>query len=185
MNLDIDSLPVTAHFFNRNLADIPLMLQTGIEALQNDGMLRGSESIGIALAKPVSGQLCEWSWDNPYDFTWFVAGWGPEARRFIANAVRKLRPMLRERMDTLQLRIHRPDAFRNAVKSANTKGNFPWGDYPWGGATFVRVGDMVIPVAVSGDLPEVEDDAVAKIIGGFVGAYILKAARPEEFGPNS
>ncbi len=190
VTLDISRLPQEAIIGEGdariNLASIVLNLMVPLDVMASGTrpLIKKNESLGFAIAKPNIFMDGWEDWDNPYDTIWFVAGWGPDRNRYIANAVRKLRAALREYMDTLMLRINRPDAFQDIVESVDNNGNFLWGDFPWGGATFVHVGDVVIPSAVSG-LLEVEDDALAKLAGGLIGAEMLKFLMPEEFGPNS
>jgi len=188
VTLDVSRLPSEAYTetgsVRVNLAHLVPLMQRPLESMEQYTLVKPHSSFGCAFAKPGPAGEMQWNWDDPYDFTYFVAGWGPDRERYIANAVRKLRATLREDMDTLLMRISNPGAFQDPVDSVDEDGNFPWGDFPWGGATFVHVGDMVIPSAVS-SLLEVEDDFVAKLLGGLVGATILKQAKPNEFGPKS
>jgi hypothetical protein len=183
IHLDVSRLPQQAFVGLTNVASVIMTLRGAVDELARVGLVRQTQSFGFAAATPSSDPLMEWEWDNPYQFTWFVAGWGPERDRFIANAVRKLRACLRTDMDTLTLRIKKPFDFQDVVDSVDEYGNFPWGDYAWGGATFVRAGHFVIPCAVS-CLAEVEDDAVAKLMGGLLGNSLLRGTNPAEFGPN-
>lgn len=189
LHLDVGLLPREALFGIKggpkvNIASIPFGLRVILEDMAKHGLIKSNEKgFGFAAATPTQDPRHRWNWDDPYDFTWFVAGWGSDGNRYIANAVRKLRAALREEKDTLFLRTDRPDAFRDKVESSDRNG-YPWGDFPWGGATFVHVGDWIIPSAVSCYL-EVEDDAAAKLVGGLCGAEILKISDPPEFGPNS
>ena len=190
MNLDVSRLPQEAFVgegsARMRLESIPARLSGVVDDMARAGLIKANMSFGCAFAKPA--EELSWvgyeDWNDPYSFVWFVAGWGPDRDRYIANAVRKLRASLREDKDTLTLRIKCPGAFVDVVNSVDEDGSFPWGDFPWGGATFVHVGDIVIPTAVS-CLREVEDDAIAKLLGGLVGAESLKIKMPEEFGPNS
>jgi hypothetical protein len=148
-----------------------------VQFLARAGLVKKNQSFGFAAVHPQT----PWDlWDNPHEFTWFVLGWGPDRNRYIANAVRKLRPTLREGRDTLEMRIKAPKLFRDIVESEDGHGGFPWGDFPWGGGTLVRVGDLTIPCAVSA-LREVEDDPIAKLLGGLTGAVMLKERNPDEF----
>jgi hypothetical protein len=80
----------------------------------------------------------------------------------------------------LWLRQSEPHSFEQVVAQQEEDGSFRWGDFPWGGATFVTVGKHILPCAVSA-LKEVEDDAAAKAIAGHVGATMLKLDNPNEF----
>lgn len=104
-------------------------------------------SFGFAMANPhLSRQELYAAWDDPYTFVWFVAGWGPDRDRYIANAVRKMRgKFFNEGQDTLPLRRwldanpSGPNPFPEpVVQSANDDGSFPWGTFPWGGAVTRR-----------------------------------------------
>ncbi len=182
MKLDVSSLPRVAFYGSGDeeieLATIVLELGDTILLWERTSMIIANDSFGFAMANPfVDVSLL---WDDPYKFTWFTSGWGPDADRYIANAVRKLRAALRLGRDTLDLRITDPNAFIDIVDEQEPDGSFEWGDFPWGGATFVRVGDLVLPSAVS-CLNEVEDDVVAKTISGHVGAKMLKLRDSAEF----
>lgn len=196
--LDVRTLPTEAMYgegaLKTNLAAIPHRMRTAFDVMAKAeaGLIKANDSFGCALARPFNSDEASsfkpWAWDDPQDFVLFVAGWGPERNRYIANAVRKLRPALREQVDTLLMRCA-PESYGDVepVESAELvdgEWRFPWGDFPWGGATYVHVGGLCLPVAVS-CLLEVEDDAIAKLIGGSVGAEMLKIDHPEEFGPNS
>lgn len=187
MKLDVSRLPTEAIFKTGegdaqiNLAEIPRRMRPAISELARARLIENKNSFGFAAAKPSPASF---HWDDPYEFTWFVAGWGTDRDRYIANAVRKLRAALRAGYDTLEMRILYPGTFHDTVESKEDDGSFEWGDFPWGGATFVRVGKLLIPSSVS-CLLEVEDDAVAKAIGGLIGAQILQISNPDEFGPNS
>jgi hypothetical protein len=196
MFLDVSRLPrealVGEGSTQINLASVLLGLRVQMEDMARCDLIKANMSFGFAAAKPVPKSISalhdwtsyKWNWDDPYDFTWFVAGWGPESSRYIANAVRKLRAALRKHMDTLQLRMEYPDAFQDVVGSVDDDGNFVWGDYPYGGAVFVPGGDMVYPCSCSA-LLEVQDHAMSMTAGGLVISELLQVTRPEQFGPNS
>lgn len=192
--LDVSTYPTTAPYgegeLQLNLAAIPRRMRTGFDELVKAGLIKPNDSFGCAVARPCrdgDDTFQVWDADDPSDFLWFVTGWGPNRDMYVANAIRKLRPSLREGQDTLLMRCD-PETYVSgeaaSVKSVDADGNFPWGDFFWGGAVFVHVGGLCIPVAVS-CLYEVEDDAIAKLIGGSVGAEMLKIDMPDEFGPNS
>jgi hypothetical protein len=177
MYLDVTRLPRQSLYQGSiNLASVVWGLRTTIDEWAASELVKPNDSFGFAMANADKAS----SWDDPYAFVDFVVGWGPQADRYIANAVRKLRAALRTTLDTLFIRINNPDNFRDVVESQEADGSFAWGDFPCGGATFVRVGDLFLPCAVSA-LKEVEDDAAAKSIGGHVGAMMLKIRNPDEF----
>jgi len=155
-----------------------------VEALVAHGLVRDNEdsSFGFAMAEP----SIKWShilsnWDDPEKFVWFVGGWGPERDRFIANAIRKMRAMLRiinesrlmeEDFSTLRVRFWNQKAFKDIVPDKNEDGTFPWGDFPWGGAVLQHMGRLKLMGAVS-CLTEIEDDFMAKLLLGGVGQKIV------------
>ena len=184
MRLDVSILHRKALYSIGNnscwLENIVSSAKESIRQLASATLIKANNSFGFALGDAVQ-ETNQKNWDNPYEFVWFVTGWGPDANRYIANAVRKLRPALRTGNDTLWLRQNAPHLFQDIVESKQGDANpFEWGDFPWGGATFVEVGDLILPCAVSA-LKEVEDDAVAKLLGGLIGATILKMNHPDEF----
>lgn len=180
LKLDVRRLPRKAFFMGADLEMIPWKMESVVPALANRGLVKANESFGFAMAH--QGLVGSKVWDSPYDFTMMVWGWGTDGDRYIANAVRKLRALLRTGADTLELRATgRSDAFQDIVESVEEDGSFTWGDYPWGGAVAVNVGGIELRGAVS-CLKEVEDDAVAKLILGLIGAEMLELRMPEEFG---
>jgi hypothetical protein len=177
MHLDVSRLPRESLYEDTiNLASVVLSMRPSIEDWATSGLVKPNNSFGFAMAFANENI----PWDSPEAFVSFVVGWGPEGDRYIANAVRKLRAALRERLDTLTMRLEFPEKFQDNVESQEADGSFAWGDFPWGGATFVNVGDLTLPCSVSA-LKEVEDDAAAKSIGGHIGAAMLKVRNPKEF----
>lgn len=86
--------------------------RTPINVLGTNGYIGQVDSLGFATAKPLNvvmddddGQ--EDNWDEPKRYIDFVGGWGPDRDMFIANAVRKMRAMLREERETLFMRLSR------------------------------------------------------------------------------
>jgi hypothetical protein len=184
--LDVRELPRMAPYGPEerevDLASRALRMLTTTQEWARLKVVRRSRSFGFAAAHPGTDPLisaAQTVWNNPYQFVWFVTSWGPEGDRHIANAVRMLRPTLRTGKDTLALRQSSPGQFWNVVES-EAKGMYPWGDFPYGGATTVRVGNIVLPCAMSG-FREVENDLVAKSVGGYIGATMLKVDYPEMF----
>jgi hypothetical protein len=182
--LDVGKLPQHAHYGTdtreTDLAYEVTRMRTTIGLWEQVKLVKPNKSfsLGFAAARPKLNPVRP-EWDDPYDFVWFVAGWGDDRERYIANAVRKLRASLRTGEDTLALRLGESDQFEDVVDSA-VGGKFPWGDFPYGGSTFVRVGNVLLPCAVDG-FREVENDFVAKTIGGRIGSTMLQMDYPELF----
>ncbi len=154
-----------------------------VQVLAASGLVKANESFGFAMAEPNDDFDAE-LWDKPEEFVWFVGGWGPDRDRYIANAIRKMRALLRPHEviagygsmgcdSTLELRFDFPEYFRDKVDSQNEVGTFPWGDFPWGGAAFVQMGDLILAGAVSA-LSEIEDDLTARLILGGFGKLIVQ-----------
>jgi hypothetical protein len=181
-DLNLNWLHRAAMYGTDDLAALVMEMGTTITDWARLGIITPSDSFGFAAAHPRSELVIPASdgrWNNPYKFVWFVVGWGPDGDRYIANAVRKLRPLLRTSKDTLELRLDTSLNFRNVVQSV-VDGKFPWGDFPHGGGTLVRTGSIIIPCAADG-FPEVENDFVAKTMGGRIGATMLQTDCPELF----
>jgi hypothetical protein len=184
--LDVRELPRTALYGPEggevDLASDVRGMRYTVQGWVRREVVRRTGSFGFAAAYPGSDPLisaAQGVWNNPYRFVWFVVGWGPDGDHYIANAVRMLRPTLRTGRDTLALRLSSPDQFWNTV-APEVEGMHPWGDLPQGGATVVRVGNTIIPCAVSG-FREVENDFVSRSIGAYIGATMLKVDYPETF----
>lgn len=192
MKLDVARLPRHALFGTTDMADLVLRARTAVTAMSNKDLVKQTLSYGFAAAKFIDGkdsvgESPRFNWNDPYEFVWFVTGWGPDQDRYIANAVRKLRATLRTGRDTIELRekeLHGKKPFKKKVDSQEEDGSFKWGDFPWGGAAQVKVGGLVIPTAVSCKL-EVEDHILALFHGGQIGANLLQQIHPEEYGPQS
>lgn len=160
-----------------------------VQALAGSGLVKNKDSFGFAMAAPMWDedldvlQQRDRFWDKPDEFVWFVGGWGDERDRYIANAIRKLRALLRPHKliegwnplgvtSTLEMRFDLPGLFRDKVDQQNPDGTFPWGDFPWGGGVKVHMGPLTLAGAVS-CLSEIEDDMVARLILGGVGQRIV------------
>ena len=120
-------------------------------------------------------------WDHPEEFVWFVGGWGPSRDRYIANAIRKLRALLRpsyasyfQEFSTLDIRFNVPEHFQDRVKSQDENGGFPWGDYPWGGGVVVTMGKELTLIGAVSCLTEIQDDTVTRLILGGIGEQIVQ-----------
>ncbi len=152
-----------------------------ISALEVSGLIKTNGSYGFALSVPLIPHGDGWEmteWDTPQKYVAFVGGRGPERNRYVANAVRKLRPCLRQIVGgygldgTLAMRLFAPDLFQRGVESQDDNGTFPWGDYPWGGAAVVPLPEFAIAGAISG-FSEVQDDTVARVILGSLAEQII------------
>ncbi len=115
-------------------------------------------------------------WDVPENLAWLVGGWGAQRDRYVANAVRKLRPACRTGKSTLDLSLNDRELFLDEVESECEPGQYPWGDYPWGGATWVDFWGNPVPVAV-GCLSEEEGPALAALIGSLIASELHKARK--------
>ncbi len=177
--LDVSRFSRSAYWGGSNfdLASLVMDSRVSIETMMASGLIRRSHSFGYAAANPVFQHFTDPRdvWDNPYNLVWFVAGWGPEADRLIANAVRKLRPAVRAMKDTLDIITTKwegyltldTSAFLNVVESVEPDGSFAWGDFPYGGAVHVRVDGRPFIGAVSA-LNQVHDDGIAGLLTSLV-----------------
>ena len=127
-----------------DLATVVREMRTTIDQWADDGLIKPHASFGFAAAHNDSLAAGREDWDDPYRFTWFVVGWGTDGDRYVANAVHKLRALLRTGFDTLLLRQGEPGLFDTKVESMEADGTFLWGDFSWGGATVVQIGNLVI-----------------------------------------
>ncbi len=153
-------------------------LRTPINVLGTTGNIGQVDSLGFAMTKPLNFMFRvpdDYYWDDPVSYVWFVGGWGPDRDMYIANAVRKMRAMLREGLDTLYMKYgcYRDSHFKNVVDQTDEAGNFAWGDFPWGGAVEVQWGNLLLHGAVSCFDDDVDDDVVARLIIGLFGKQIL------------
>ena len=154
-------------------------LKPAIEAFTSSKLIKANPSFGFAMAAPqivgnyFNGEL----WDDPYKFVWFVGGWGDDRDRYIANAVRKMRAMLREgTRSSLDIRFSQEYFFRDVVDSKEHDGRFRWGDFPWGGAVFIQMGSLILEGAIS-CLSEIEDDVIARVPLGLFGQKVVYGNR--------
>lgn len=180
--LDISTMPFDQSYTCKdgtviNFYDVFHQYRRMIEMQMQDGLIKQKDSFGFAMAHPQWHDDREdygiWTdedvWDKPEKFVWFVAGWGPECDRYIANAIRKLRPLLRlyvgrHHGGTLGIKLFGGEGFQDKVDLKNEpEGTFSWGDFPRGGAVYAQLGPLVLPVAVSA-LSETEDDSMAGLI---------------------
>ena len=172
--LDVTALPFEQVYectdgMSINMYDFLRELEPVLNVMGTAGIVRENTSFGFAMAEPIVDAPDDFSidyWDDPYKFAWFVGGWGDEKDRLIANAVRKLRPLLRrqDEWSTLDMRFFSEEKpFMNTVNSRDDDGNYPWGDFPWGGASVRQFGRLHVIGACSG-FSEIEDDMVTNLI---------------------
>lgn len=163
------------------IADIVTRHHSAITELADHKLVREQESMGFVMTRPMLLSIEPLSrlWDNPEDFVWFAGGWGDDRDGFIANAVRKMRPLLRRNpagfqfTSTLQIRRDAPDHFEDIVLSASRDPSLPWGDFPWGGAVIFQMGNLLIGGAVSA-FSEIEDDTVVRLLLGSIAGEIAQ-----------
>lgn len=159
-----------------NLREVLEEHRDGVQSLASSGLIKPNESFGFAMTVPAMdlGPAPNGLWDKPEEFVWFVGGWGPKRERYAANAVRKLRPLLRTGYgSTLEMRFFAKGLFTDKVESEGAAGQYPWGDFPWGGAVEAVYGDLFLTGAVS-CLTEIEDDTITRLILGCIAQRIIK-----------
>ena len=174
--LDMSRIPTFVEYHDINLAgEVSKLLRHTTPQWAADGLIKSNDSFGMAMAKIMTdGEYYADCWDNPYELIWFAAGWGPEAERYMANAIRKMRASAREGVDSLDLLEHKPRLFRDEVGSERGDREHQWGDFPWGGAAYTNFGDKRLLTAVS-CLKQQEDHWVALMLGGFMATQMHKA----------
>lgn len=168
--LDVTTLPDSFEYKGVQLVDLVDQIKQTVEFWGSIGLVKQVDSLGFAIL--VTRDKMFKDWDDPSYYVDFVGGWGEDKLGYIANAVRKMRPALRESEDTLTISERFPEYFKDTVQMQDDDGSFGWGDFPHGGATFVTFGNEYFLVAVSA-LTAQEDDLVASFIGKLLG----KAAR--------
>lgn len=155
--------------------------EPALSAMADQGRLSSTDSFGFAMLPPLwNDELEEWvcKWDKPYDYTWFAGGWGPDRDRLIANAVRKIRPLLRRDLEfsTLEMVLDsKDDPFQDKVPMQDEDGNFPWGDFGFGGAVRAFYGPLEIVGACSG-FSQFEDHLVTGLILGDIAKLLLRGS---------
>lgn len=149
-----------------------------IDAMAEQNLVKANDSFGFAMLEPTIqrdlSSLIHFV-DDPYSFVWFVGGWGPNRDKYIANAVRKLYPLIGrpQYASTLDMRFDRSEKpFPNPVESQNEDGTFPWGSFPWAGASVQTYGSLHLVGSVSA-LKEIQDHTVANLILGHVAERII------------
>jgi hypothetical protein len=159
----------------------------------NDGIRFGrykhTDTVGFAMMNPGVNPIVDWN--DPSEIGWLVGGFGLGYRRYIANAARKLRPLAREgEGDTLSMTLRSRSPFRDVITPEQIElekswvaerpdqGVFHWGDFGYGGAVTVTVGDVMVSFAISG-LTQQEDHVVASYIANEVALLLWKLEHPE------
>lgn len=155
-----------------SLADAMSDVVPSIRQLMFDGVLADSKSFGFALANPMA--ILRADWNDPFKLIAMVFHYGPEGPRYAANACRKIRAAAREGKDTETLRFSPGNRFVEPVKSAEEDGTFLWGDFPFGGATFVPTPRRTLLTAVS-TFPEEQDPLASRLIGSHLGLAMFKS----------
>lgn len=185
--LDVSALPTDWSYdcVDGSVVEMRYLLAAHSEAiieLANSGLIKVSRSYGFALSVPIPHGGAGWQpndWDEPNKFVAFVGGRGIDRDRYAANAVRKLRPWIRQASkggefdSTLSMRLFAPELFEQGVESQNADGTFPWGDYPWGGAAVISFPEFALAGAISG-FSEIEDDFVCRMILGGLARLIIE-----------
>ncbi|MFZ1250004.1 MAG: hypothetical protein WAR37_00945 [Candidatus Microsaccharimonas sp.] len=184
--LDVSVFPQEQHYVlaDGTVLEMKQTLETYYEVFQQlvaQGLLNGNDNFGFAMAKPVEELdfKLHKHHNKPDKFVWFVGGWGPNRDRYIANAIRKMRPLLRPEPDmpivdtsTLDFRFNDPKHFRKVVDSEQEEGVYQWGDFPYGGAVLAQYGPLILIGATSG-FTEMQDDMVTRMILGGLGEQIV------------
>jgi len=179
--LDVTTMPSRQTYACKDGTEIDLreLLEghwDGVQSLASSGLIKPNESFGFAMMAPAidPGPAPEGLWDKPEEFVWFVGGWGPQRDRYIANAIRKIRPLVRTGYgSSLEMRFYAQGLFEDKVESSDADGSYPWGDFPWGGAVEAMYGNLSLTGAVS-CLTEIEDDTIVRLILGCVAQRIIK-----------
>ena len=176
-NLDMSALPSATIYNNDTPAGVSLEktvrdMRPAIEQMMADGIVAQRDSFGYALARPATNYTRHWN--NPDTLIGLVVWWGSEGPRYAANACRKIRASARLGKDTESIRIHQPEKFRDVIESVDDDGNFRGGDFPYDGATFVKVQDRLLLGAVSA-YPKEQDPLVSRLVTGHIGLVMFES----------
>lgn len=184
--LDLSRLPREAQFTNDDKSIIDMSnfvrsVRPTIDTLMRSKLIAPKDNVGIAFCEPQFWDdytETQKLWNEPEKFVWFIGGWGSDPdklAKYQANAVRKLRPLLRDdHYSTLDMRDDDECEFRDVTEAMQPDGSFAWGDYPWSGAVRLDMFGMLLTCAVSG-LTETEDHVVAELFAGLLGKRIVEA----------
>lgn len=160
-------------------------LRLVVETMAAEKIIRDNPSFGIAISRPYfdGPQAAEDELDgfeyNPEEHVTFVGGWGDERKRYIANALRKMRPLYRAPFEgghfplesTLDIVLYN-EIFMDVVESQEPDGTFKWGDFPYGGGVWVSAGGVSICCSVSG-LHPIDDHMIAQMYANMILKWIL------------
>ncbi|MBL8160247.1 hypothetical protein JNJ66_07385 [Candidatus Saccharibacteria bacterium] len=159
--MDVTTLPLTRVYTCKDGSTIDMVelvkrARPVIEAMMEAGFLKQTDAMGFVMLEPAvvgHDNRSKIDPDDPSTYVWFAGGWGDEKRlhALIANAVRKLRGMLREQVDsTLEMRLDPANfTFENLVPSVDENDEFPWGDFGWAGALRLFFDDLELGGAIS------------------------------------
>ena len=178
--LDVGTLPVEFDYWHNKhqskigLQNIVFKLEPVIESMMANGVIERHESFGFAMANPTTPLEYTRHWDHPEKLIGFVSYWGPDGKRYAANAVRKIRAAARTSLDTQTIRLECPDKFRDEVESVESDGTFAWGDFPYDGAVHVNTLGRHLLGAVSA-YPKEQDPIVASLILHILGHDMFEA----------
>jgi hypothetical protein len=159
---------------DRIMQDVRAAIASGIRT-GHYGEKLGS-GFGFALSAPMhvdSVRGFAEHWNELNRVVWLVGGEGHMKNLLIANAVRKLRPLIRNGQDTLSLATslhahrhfvgiitdHEYEIEKETVRRDPTHSQFRWGDFPWGGGVRIEFGHTVVFGALSGGTQQ-EDHVV-------------------------
>ncbi len=163
-------LPKAYTFEGVDFADeVERVARVMVIGLQNEKLIKNNESFGLMVANPLYAGRFHQIWNDPTQLAGFAIGWGPEAKRYQLNALRKIRASARTSCDTLFLKYDVTrgrdygNRFQNTVNSQESDGTMLWGDYGHGGACFAGEDQQQWLVGVS-SLEEAEDDMVASAV---------------------
>jgi len=143
---------------------LELFLRVAVPGWQAAGCTRSTPSFGLVALDPALSDRYSTIWRSPTELLEgaIVIGWGPDWRRYVANALRKCRAVAREGLDSLYMEKHAPARFVDPVGECDEHGDFPDGDFPFGGAVRIGCGSGHYILGVS-SLTQEEDDLVARL----------------------
>lgn len=152
-------------------------IRPAIDHMMQVGLIETSESFGFVMAIPgvKAGYNQRHLWNDPYRLAWMSAGWGPNMDQCVANALRKLRPAVREGANTSQM--HSKIEIQDKVKKIESDGTFNWGDIPGSGGVWayrINRGGVNLVGAVDG-LAQDENHVIAHMILGIFQIEIAKS----------
>lgn len=180
--LDVTQLPFRQQYGCRNGTTIDIGKYFGgyhrpVQSMIGAQLFRRTVDLGFVMAPPVRDGEYKLGavWDDWSEYVWYAGGWGSGRNAHIANAVRMMRPILREQShSSFALRHEAPEVFKDVV-ALDTRGNgiYQWGDLPYGGAVVVEVRGLILVGAVSG-LSEIQNESFANMTLSGIAEQILK-----------